>query len=47
MDIEFHEVVRNWVVEITNTVSFYMLHILKKHSPQISVVRKSHGMYQC
>lgn len=37
MDIGFHEADRNWVTEITNTVSFYMLHILKKQTFSIAV----------
>jgi len=32
MDISFHEAVRNWVTEITNTVSFYMLPTLEKQT---------------
>lgn len=32
MDIGYHEAVRNWMTEITNTVSCYMLPVVEKQT---------------
>lgn len=37
MDISFHKALRNWVTEITDTVSFYMLPVLEQQTSSADI----------
>lgn len=37
MEISFHEAVRNWVTEVTSTLSFYMLPVLEKQTSSTDI----------